>query len=120
MKKRSRIVYFLQEIITVVIGILIAVSISDYRENVANQNYIEKTLLAIENEIELGQIEMDTVMGRHLKLLEIFQNKVDDNEQTLGELLIDSGGFQMASIKNVSLRFFMLLLLLLLMMIVVF
>jgi hypothetical protein len=106
MKKRSRIVYFLQEIIIVAIGILIAVSISDYRENVDNEKYIEKTLLAIDNEIKLSQIEIDTVLNRHLKLYEILENKIDDDETTLGELMLNSGGFQVASVKNVSLRFF--------------
>ena len=89
MKKRSRIVYFLQEIIIVAIGILIAVSISDYRENVDNEKYIEKTLLAIDNEIKLSQIEIDTVLNRHLKLYEIFENKIDDDETTLGELMLN-------------------------------
>ena len=106
MKKRSRIVYFLQEIIIVAIGILIAVSIGDYKENIDNETYIEKTLLAIENEINLSQVELDTVLNKHLKLIEILENKIEDNEETLAELLMNSGGLQVASIKNVSLRFF--------------
>lgn len=106
MKKRSRIVYFLQEIVIVAIGILIAVSIGDYKENADNEKYIEKTLLAIENEINLSQVELDTVLNKHLKLLEILENKMDDNEEILGELIMNSGGLQVASIKNVSLRFF--------------
>src|SRR6056297_62864 len=106
MKKRSRIGYFLQEIIIVAIGILIAVSIGDYKENKGNEKYIEKTLLAIENEIKLSQVELDTVLNKHLKLVQILENKIEDNEETLGELMMNSGGFQVASIKNVSLRFF--------------
>lgn len=106
MKKRSRIVYFLQEIVIVAIGILIAVSIGDYKENTDNEKYIEKTLLAIENEINLSQVELDTVLNKHLKLIEILENKIDDSEETLGELMMNSGGLQVASIKNVSLRFF--------------
>jgi len=106
MKKRSRIGYFLQEIIIVAIGILIAVSIGDYKENKGNEKYIEKTLLAIENEIKLSQVELDTVLNKHLKLIQILENKIEDNEETLGELMMNSGGFQVASIKNVSLRFF--------------
>lgn len=106
MKKNSRIVYFLQEIIIVAIGILIAISIGDYRESSDNQKYIEKTLLAIENEINLSQVDLDTVLNKHLKLLEIFENKIEDNDETLGELIMNSGGLQSATIKNVSLRFF--------------
>ncbi len=106
MKKRSRILYFLQEVAIVVVGVLIAVSIGSYKEKVDNEEYVEKTLLAIENEIELSQIEIDTVLNRHIKLYEILENEIANNEQTLGELVSSSGGFQVASIKNVSLRFF--------------
>jgi len=106
MKKRSRILYFLQEISIVVIGVVIAVSIGNYKENANNERYIEKTLLAIENEIELSQTEIDTVLRRHIKLYEILGSEMGVDEQTLGELISSSGGFQVASIKNISLRFF--------------
>jgi hypothetical protein len=49
---------------------------------------------------------VDTVLNRHLRLLEILENEMDNSEQSLGDLVSSSGGFQVASIKNVSLRFF--------------
>lgn len=89
-----------------VIGVLIAVTIGNYKENKENETYIKKILLAIENEIKLSQTEIDTVLNRHIKLYELLENEIDENEQTLGKLVSSSGGFQVASIKNVSLRFF--------------
>ena len=71
-----------------------------------NEKYIEKTLLAIENEIRLSNNEVDTVLNKHIKLFEILEEQIDKGEQTLGELVANSGGFQVASIQNVSLRFF--------------
>jgi hypothetical protein len=106
MKKRSRIGYILQEIAIVVIGVLIAVSIGNYKENADNEKYLEKTLLAIENEIILSKAEVDTVLNKHLILFEILDEEMGNNDQTLSELISSSGGFQIASIKNVSLRFF--------------
>lgn len=106
MKNRSGILYFLREVSIVVIGVLIAVSIGNYKENEDNEQYVEKTLLAIENEIEISQIELDTVLKRHIRLYEILENEIGNDEQGLGELVSSSGGFQVASIKNVSLRFF--------------
>lgn len=103
---KNRILSFLQEISIVVIGILIAVSIGNYKENADNKKYIEKTLLAIENEIEVSRTEIDTVLNRHLKLYEILESGIGNDGQTLVELISSSGGFQVASIKNVSLRFF--------------
>lgn len=106
MKKRNRAVYFFQETAIVVIGVLIAVSIGNYKEKLNNQKYLEKTLLAIEKEIEMSQPEVDTVLTRHIMLLERLESEIGGNEQTLGAFIASSGGFQIASVKNVSLRFF--------------
>lgn len=103
---KNRIVYLLQEIAIVVVGVLIAVSISNYQEEKENQRYIEKTLLAIESEIRLSQTDLDTVLKRHLSIAEYLENNESKKEQTLGEMIYSLGGFQVASIKNISLRFF--------------
>lgn len=47
-----------------------------------------------------------TVLSRHILLYEKLENGFSDNEQTLGEFISSSGGFQVATIKNISLRFF--------------
>lgn len=94
------------EVSIVVIGVLIAVSIGNYKESEDNAQYLEKTLIAIENEIEISQIELDTVLKRHIRLYEILESEIGENDRSLGELVSGSGGFQVASIKNVSLRFF--------------
>lgn len=106
MKNNSPLVYFVKEITIVVIGVLIAVSIGNYKERSDNRKYVKKTLLAIENEIKLSQSEIDTVLERHLRLYEKLENEFGEEGPTLGEFLSNSGGFQVASTKNVSLRFF--------------
>tara|TARA_R110000868_G_scaffold10374_6_gene51070 strand:- start:557 stop:1141 length:585 start_codon:yes stop_codon:yes gene_type:complete len=106
MEKSKGILYFLREVSIVVIGVLIAVSIGNYKESEDNAQYLEKTLIAIENEIEISQIELDTVLKRHIRLYEILESEIGENDRSLGELVSGSGGFQVASIKNVSLRFF--------------
>ena len=106
MKNRTGIGYILREVTIVVVGVLIAVSIGNYKEKKDNEKYVEKTLIAIENEIKSSQAEVDTVLKRHLRLIEILKNGMDNSEQSLGDLVSSSGGFQVASIKNVSLRFF--------------
>lgn len=106
MKNRNRIVYFLQEITIVVVGVLIAVSIGNYKEKMDNKKYFKKTLLAIENEIKLSQEEVNAVLIKHIKFIDSLSNKIYDNEQNLVEIIGDLGGVQFPSIKNVSLRFF--------------
>ncbi|MGB6268768.1 MAG: DUF6090 family protein [Olleya sp.] len=111
MKKGSPILDYFKEITIVVIGVLIAVSVGNYKERVDNEKYIEKTLLAIENDIKLSLADLDTVFNRHLELFELLREKLEgskpiDPELTLGELIISSGGFQVAVSKSISLRFF--------------
>lgn len=106
MKKNNRFLYFIQEVAIVVIGVLIAVSIGKYKENTENEAYVEATLLAIENEIKISQSDVDTVLNKHLALFEKLEEGAFNEEQTLGEFIASSGGFQVASVKNVSLRFF--------------
>ena len=103
---KNRLVYLLQEIGIVVIGVLIAVSINNYKEKLENEKYIDKTLLAIENEIKLSKSEVDTTTNRHLQIIEYLENNIDNNAMPLVELIASQGGIQSPVIKNISLRFF--------------
>lgn len=105
-EKRNRILHLLQEIGVVVVGVLIAVSIGNYKEKLDNKKYVEKTLMAIENEVRLSQGAVDTVLNKHLNLIDSLKIKIYENEQTLGEVVGDLGGVQFAVIRNISLRFF--------------
>lgn len=106
MKKRNQITYFLKEIIIVVVGVLIAISLNNLKEKMDNTRYIEKTLLAIESEIELSKNDVQMVLNKHLNLIDSLESEINNNEDSLGEMLTNLGGVQMASIKNISLRFF--------------
>lgn len=106
MKKRNQILDYFKEITIVVIGVLIAVSIGNYKENLDNKKYLRKTLEAIQNEIRTSQSDVDTVLSRHIGLLEKLEADFVENQMTLGEFISNSGGFQVAFVKNISLRFF--------------
>ncbi|MEM9918547.1 MAG: DUF6090 family protein [Bacteroidota bacterium] len=107
-KESNRIVYLLQEIVIVVIGVLIAVSISNYKERTQNEKYIEKILLAVDNEIKLSKVQVDTILNRHLKTIDYLQNNITEQnkDRPLGELLQSLGGIQSPDIKSISLRFY--------------
>ena len=105
MKSNNRLVY-LQEIGIVVIGVLIAVSINNYKEKRGNEAYLEKTLLAIENEINSNKTTLDSVLNRHIEIYDFFERDSMDKKHSLGEILYSLGGFQVATVKNISLRFF--------------
>lgn len=106
MKRKERLVYFLQEITIVVIGVLIAVSIGNYKQSIDNKSYVERTLLAIESEVRSSQSAVESVLERHLSLIEKLEDELEENEQMLGEMISSLGGVQFPVIKNISLRFF--------------
>lgn len=105
-KNNSRLVYLIREIGIVVVGVLIAVPINNYKEKSDNEAYIEKTLLAIDNEINSNKTAQDSVLNRHMEIYDFFERDSMDKEQPLGETLYSLGGFQVAPVKNISLRFF--------------
>lgn len=106
MKNKSRLIYLLQEIAIVVVGVLIAVSINNYKERIDNEEYIGKTLLAIEKETESSAAAVDSVLNKHYALLDSLATYIDDKEQPLGDMVARFGGVQFPVIKNISLRFF--------------
>ena len=104
--KRKEVLNYLKEITIVVIGVLIAVSISNYKERLEDDAYLKKTLRAIEGEMVSSRADVDTVLTKHIDLYEKLENQFEVNAQTLGEFIMSSGGIQIAVVKNVSLRFF--------------
>ena len=106
MKKGSQIIDYFKEITIVVIGVLIAVSIGNHKEKLDNEKFLRKTLEAIQKEIVTSQSDLDTVVSRHIGLLEKLEADFNANQMNLGELVSNSGGFQVAFVKNISLRFF--------------
>lgn len=103
---KNHILKFIREIAIVVIGVLIAVSINSFKENIDNKRYVEKTLATIEKEIEISKNEIDTTLAKHLTIIDSLEYYFDDNEILLRDLLRNLGGIQSPSVKVISLRFF--------------
>lgn len=106
-KRPKRFGYLLQEIFIVVIGVLIAISLNNLKESISNDNYVEKTLNVINNEIQDSRTEVDTILKIHYKMVESLEDlSTEEKNLKLGEMIAELGGFQKATTKNVSLRFF--------------
>lgn len=106
MKKGSQLLDYFKDVTIVVIGVLIAVSVGNYKERLDDREYLRTTLAAIENEVTTSQGDLEMVLARHVALYEKLESEFGENEQTLGEFISRSGGFQVAGIQNISLRFF--------------
>lgn len=105
-RKKNGFLDYLKEISIVVVGVLIAVSIGNYKEKLENEAYLKKTFSTIESEISTSQKDLENVLIRHQQLLTKLQSNIGNNELTIAEFVSKSGGFQIASTKNLSLRFF--------------
>jgi len=106
MKTKIHVIYILREIVIVVIGVLIAVSINNYKERLSDEQYIRTTLTAIEREILQSQESVEEVMQRHVTIIEHFEQHAESSTLSLVEELGELGGIQAPFVKTISLRFF--------------
>lgn len=104
-RNENNFLKFFKEIAIVVIGVLVAVSINNLKENIDNKKYIDKTLSTIQKEIIHSKKEVETVLAKHYRLADSIAAKLD-NEERLSEIIFGMGGIQSPEIKNIGLRFF--------------
>ncbi|MEM7162658.1 MAG: hypothetical protein AAF487_09500 [Bacteroidota bacterium] len=97
--------YFIKEIAIVVIGVLIAVSISNFKESQDNEAYFKKTMIAVKSEILASLQDVNDVYSRHVEVADSVQSNLQ-NDETLMEIVFEAGGIQIAETKNIGLRFF--------------
>lgn len=97
---------FFKEIIIVVLGVLIAVGINNYKENCEEEKFVSKTLSAIENEIEQSELEVEKTSKKHLQIVDSIHAAIHNDNESLGQLMNRIGGIQSPDVKNIGLRFF--------------
>ncbi|MBV6426829.1 MAG: hypothetical protein KIPDCIKN_01342 [Haliscomenobacter sp.] len=104
--KKQDVVSFFREIVIVIIGILIALSIDNWNENRNNEKYIDKALFAIEEEIKLNKTDMHRIVQRHKETIDSVAMHLNNDKISLRQIIENSRGFQIAELKNIGLRFF--------------
>ncbi|MBK6947014.1 MAG: hypothetical protein IPH16_02075 [Haliscomenobacter sp.] len=104
--KKQDVVSFFREIVIVIIGILIALSIDNWNENRNNEKYIDKALFAIEEEIKLNKTDMHRIVQRHKETIDAVAMHLNNDKISLRQIIENSRGFQIAELKNIGIRFF--------------
>ena len=104
--KKQDVVSFFREIVIVIIGILIALSIDNWNENRNDEKYIDKALFAIEEEIKLNKTDMHRIVQRHKETIDSVAMHLNNDKISLRQIIENSRGFQIAELKNIGLRFF--------------
>ena len=104
---RRSVFSFFKEIIIVLIGVIIALIINDWKEEANNSKYIKSVLSAVKNDIELSQTSTEETMAKHLEVIDSIAFDIKNNKETqsLRTILEKIGGVQYPAIKNVSLEY---------------
>jgi len=104
--KKQDVISFFREIVIVIIGILIALSINNWNENRNNEIFVNKALFAIEEEIKLNKTDINRIVQRHKVTIDSVTLHLNNDKISLRQIIEKSGGFQIAELKNIGIRFF--------------
>ncbi|MBL7793764.1 MAG: hypothetical protein JNK77_15655 [Saprospiraceae bacterium] len=104
--KKQDVISFFREIVIVIIGILIALSINNWNENRNNEIFINKAIFAIEEEIKLNKTDMNRIVQRHKETMDSIAMHINNDKISLRQIIEKSRGFQIAELKNIGIRFF--------------
>lgn len=93
--------------IPVVLGVLIALFIGNYQQQRENQFFLEHVFASIEHEL----IENQSELGGIIPLQEALEAKLmaaaENDSVSVSDIVIESSGFPVATIKNISWQSFL-------------
>ncbi len=96
----------LTELLLLIVGVLIALLINNWKENLGDKKYLDNTLLAIHQEIEQSKEEVEKILPLHANLIDSLNLYLADESKSIMEIIQQAGGVQSPQIKNIGLRFF--------------
>lgn len=108
MKTNSRmgkITSYLKELTIVIIGVLIALIISNFKENDQARKYQIASIETIKNEVETNYSSLKRIIENHTRLLDSI-NKHSNDDIQIGELIQNVNGLQMATLSHTGLDFY--------------
>ena len=94
--------YAAGEIILVVIGILIALSINNWNENRKNKKYLNQIFSSIENELEESNKDIERVLPIQLASVDTIDVYLNNEKVTLYGIMMRANGIQKPAIKTNS------------------
>lgn len=96
---------FLREVFIVLIGVLIALLINEWREIRNNKEFVSSVMDVIERDIKNNQESLQEVFDRHVLTIDSMALHMEDQSKSIYEVIEEIGGIQYANIKNVSLDY---------------
>ncbi|MEM6643582.1 MAG: hypothetical protein AAF616_11435 [Bacteroidota bacterium] len=96
---KKKIVELVKDTIPVVLGVLIALIIGNWKQQYDNQQYIDKMLATMKVEAESNLKEIQETIPKHIRLSDTIQYYMD-SEVSLSEIVMKSSGIQLPTIAN--------------------
>ena len=96
---------FLKETLPVVFGVLLALLLSNWKEDIDSDRYIEEYYLHINEESESNLVTLRDIVKSHRELLDTLNN-YKETDVNLDEILSKVGGIQFALLQNSSWKYF--------------
>lgn len=92
--------------VPVVLGILIALALNEWRESVNDRKFLENVVSSINREMEENQSEFHEKIEQHQALLDSIQLYMHEEDISIGDIIGKVGGIKAVSVKNTAWRSF--------------
>jgi uncharacterized protein YoxC len=92
--------------IPVILGVLIALLINNWKESSENKRYLQRALDSMEKEVEESKTSVEEVLERHNIVIDSLVEHLENEDLSMREVFENAGGVQYPFIKNIALRFF--------------
>lgn len=101
---KGRMLKILRDMIPVVLGVLIALLVNGWKEQVDDKRYLKRMFAAIDQEIDGNLDDVSTVMTKQVALLDTIAYYEENDTVAIAEILMRGNGLQSATIKSAAWR----------------
>jgi hypothetical protein len=101
----NKIKAYLKELTIVTIGVLIALIISNFKENSQARKYQIASIITIKNEVEANISNLKIVIEKQIRLQDTIE-KYSTEQISLEEIIRKANGLQGATLSNTGLEFY--------------
>jgi len=95
------------EMIPIVLGILVALFINNWKESNADADFRDKVMGAIVEELKENKLELEEKIPEHYALLDTIYAYIDSDSVPIGEIVQKVQGVRIVNVKNNSWRAFL-------------
>lgn len=97
---------YLKELTIITIGVLIALFVSNFKENKQAKKYYNTSIETVTNEVESNYANLKNIIEKQTNLLDTI-SKYSADPITISNLIIEKGGgLQVATLNNSGLKFY--------------